>query len=372
MTATDSQTADVEARLARLKARRSPAPGEPVPSDARPARANNRPRADLDAVTTPRRRVAALTRLAVAWTTSLAMLAGAALYATRANRPSRTPPPADPRGMVVLPSARVVIGAHSPVTGDLAARVVALPTYAVDLEPVRASDYEAFLADHPRVPQPGSWTGRIAPAAVAAEPVDGVGFAAAASYCSAVGKRLPSELEWEAAAESGALHRPPNGPAEWVGEPAVATPPHFAVQRGGTRAGRTVPASSRAVVAADDPAGAGFRCAADRVAATYAADLTKAQPGWPVTNGVDTSTGFVAGQGYALAVGRSGATAQALLGLDVADGAAETRVQLTRDSDPGVEYGLVLHAGDLGAFAFVLVPARSQWRLLAVTRRASA
>ncbi len=413
MTVSESTASDVEARLARLQSRRGStagasraagpapvddaraAPRTPAITDVPPARRpDGTTRAPRWATLSRVARVARAARTPAAAAMSLALLAGAAVYAVAATRPPKPAAPASPWGMVVVPAARYVVGAMDPAPDELAARYVSLATFAIDAKPVGVTDYEEFLARHPAVAAPAAWGGRVAPATLALRPVDGVSFAAASEYCHALGKRLPTELEWEAAARGGdartypwgnalrsldgrtdrgfdvgtfGVHDAVTGPQQWVDAPAVTVPPGSAVTRGGAQDNRPSTVSRRGVLTTADGRGAGFRCAADRVASTYTADLRTAQPGWPIVSAAHSSTGFVTPAGYTLAAEARNTRVDALMPLDVGDGMVEAHVLLDRASPArGVEYGLLLHAGSHGALAFVLAPAAAQWRLLHV------
>ncbi len=407
---------EIEERLARLGARRAPraasaartatpadtpaATPAPEPRDApatpRPEAKPQRPVRSVRSVRSVRTTMLRIARLFGAIALSVALLGGAGVYAHHAYIGAAEPAPADPRGMIVIPGARYTVGAASASTDELTARSVVLAQYAIDAAPVSADDYQRFLAAHAEVAAPTSWGARVAPIHLANLAVSGVAYRGAVAYCRAVGKRLPTEFEWEAAARGYGTQRFPwgdaarvlphtdlpapfdtgpfgvraavTGPAQWVGAPAIPTASGMAIARGGRHAGVASTVSRRAVVAIDDPTGAGVRCAADRVADTYAADLHSPQSGWPTTRDGRVSIGFAPPAGYAVGVYAPGTTAGVPMHLDVADGFVEAHMQLDRTTARGsLEYGITFRSGARGSFAFVLAPSTSEWRLLHVS-----
>ena len=91
------------------------------------------------------------------------------------------------------------------------ARNLSMATFFIDRDPVTCGQYREFLARRGYSPHDGhNWLrnwGRDSagkptlPPALEMVPVTYVSFAEAASYCKAKGKRLPSTIEWQYAAQ---------------------------------------------------------------------------------------------------------------------------------------------------------------------------
>ena len=101
--------------------------------------------------------------------------------------------------------------AFYPVKGEAPQPVA---PFWLDLQPVTNAEFLAFVREHERwrrsrVPRLfaeaaylSSWAGdlELGPEAEPAQPVTFVSWFAASAYCKSVGKRLPTEAEWELAA----------------------------------------------------------------------------------------------------------------------------------------------------------------------------
>jgi formylglycine-generating enzyme required for sulfatase activity len=125
-----------------------------------------------------------------------------------------------PPGMILVPSNRFFIGPHSGRTSGFPnaakERKVKIPAFYLDRAEVTNQQYWKFLLAQPKglrhLHLPLDWQLDaneipIIPADLEDFPVTGVGWNSAASYARWTGKRLPSELEWEAAA-AGPEKRP--------------------------------------------------------------------------------------------------------------------------------------------------------------------
>lgn len=121
------------------------------------------------------------------------------------NRPSQHAP----AGMVLIPAGEFIMGTdetgysvdpasilpNKPLLKDeRPAHAVYLETFAIDRTKVRNRDYEHFAIA----------SGRSLPAGLQEadpdQPVTGLTWREAADYCDSIGKRLPTEEEWEKAA----------------------------------------------------------------------------------------------------------------------------------------------------------------------------
>jgi serine/threonine-protein kinase len=107
--------------------------------------------------------------------------------------------------MVVVPAGQTIVGDDAGEPDERPRRRIELPAFALDRTEVTAGEYGRCVA-----------AGRClassaGPAASPNLPATGVSFTDASSYCAAVGKRLPSEPEWEKAARGTDGRRYPWG-----------------------------------------------------------------------------------------------------------------------------------------------------------------
>lgn len=125
----------------------------------------------------------------------------------------------------VLPAfaADVVVGPakFAPAYPSPDQATVEIPAFRLDVVPVTEREYAGFVAAHPawrrdRVPRIKAdegylshWAGADGPGPgiLPDAPITGVSWFAAKSYCAAVGKRLPTEDEWELAAAASETSR---------------------------------------------------------------------------------------------------------------------------------------------------------------------
>jgi formylglycine-generating enzyme required for sulfatase activity len=116
------------------------------------------------------------------------------------------PPAATPTPSAPLPVSRGMVKVD-PGTFQLGSGLsVALGEYWIDAYEVTNEDYQEFL-DRTGGDPPAGWDGGALPAGKEDHPVHGVTWDQASAYCEWIGKRLPAETEWEAAAR---------GPYAWL------------------------------------------------------------------------------------------------------------------------------------------------------------
>ncbi|HEU4429879.1 MAG TPA: formylglycine-generating enzyme family protein, partial [Myxococcota bacterium] len=110
-------------------------------------------------------------------------------------------------------AARVPGGFYTPFRADAGASVVPVAPFLLDERPITNAEFLAFVTREgrwrrSRAPRAladasylSSWAGDLALGdALPGQPVTFVSWFAASAYCESVGKRLPSEAEWELAA----------------------------------------------------------------------------------------------------------------------------------------------------------------------------
>ena len=141
-----------------------------------------------------------------------------------AGRPSAAHASADANAMVRVPA-----GTYQPFfKGKNGTAPIPVQAFLLDRAPVTCADFAAFLAREPRWRKSqirqlyaesgylAGWNGDRVPAVTALEPVTSVSWFAAKAYCECEGQRLPTQVEWEWAAEGDATRSSPIRLAEAV------------------------------------------------------------------------------------------------------------------------------------------------------------
>ena len=94
----------------------------------------------------------------------------------------------EPRGMVLVPAGPFTMGADQAAPDERPQRVIELKAFFIDKHEVTNEEFEKIFPTHTFEGGQGRY------------PVAGVSFYRASEYAGAVGKRLPTEEEWEKAA----------------------------------------------------------------------------------------------------------------------------------------------------------------------------
>ena len=103
--------------------------------------------------------------------------------------------------MVAVPAGSYPVGSAKPdLLAESSRRNVDMPAYFIDLHEVTNAQYKAFVDQTGAAPPLAGWTKQGPPDDQLDHPVRAVTFEWATAYCTSLGKRLPTEGEWEIAA----------------------------------------------------------------------------------------------------------------------------------------------------------------------------
>lgn len=101
--------------------------------------------------------------------------------------------------MATIDAGTYTLGIETPDLAESPLQETQVDSFFIDIHEVTNAEYQQF-ASSVSAPAPAGWRGQRAPAGEEQHPVQGVPVAWAEAYCAAVGKRLPTEAEWEIAA----------------------------------------------------------------------------------------------------------------------------------------------------------------------------
>jgi formylglycine-generating enzyme required for sulfatase activity len=102
------------------------------------------------------------------------------------------------RSLVDVPAGKFLMGSTGGPVNEGPQRLVYLDAYQIDRYEVTVLQYRRFILATARK-APVYWSGSDYPPGQADVPVVGVSWEDASAYCAWVGKRLPTEAEWEKA-----------------------------------------------------------------------------------------------------------------------------------------------------------------------------
>lgn len=112
----------------------------------------------------------------------------------RTGKSTTTPP-----GMVPIRGERFMMGSNEADADSRPPHMVMVKSFYIDTNEVTCEEYKRFI-DEKSHPAPRGWVNGTYPVGTGKLPVTGVGWEDAVAYAQSVGKRLPTEEEWELAA----------------------------------------------------------------------------------------------------------------------------------------------------------------------------
>ena len=113
--------------------------------------------------------------------------------------PEKPPAPLIPEGMIAVTAGTYTIGRDGADPLEQPEHKADVRPFYIDRTEVTNAAYKKFVDATSHKP-PSNWTGNTFPEGKGESPVTGVSWQDAADYAAWAGKRLPTEVEWEAAA----------------------------------------------------------------------------------------------------------------------------------------------------------------------------
>ena len=140
-------------------------------------------------------------------------------------------------GMVGISAGTYSVGTDNPETNasETTTRSEDVAAYVIDTYEVTNEQYKAFI-DQQAAEPPFSWPGGEYPEDLARHPAQGVSYDWASAYCTALNKRLPTEIEWEVAARGSDARLYP-----WGDDVDAVQLPTFGTYEVGSIAGNVSP-----------------------------------------------------------------------------------------------------------------------------------
>ena len=113
--------------------------------------------------------------------------------------------------MILIPEGKFLMGDHDGQRNERPEHEVYLDAYYIDRYEVTMTEFQKYLDENLKIEPPPLWDDGMAFGDAADRPAVGVTWESANLYCQWIGKRLPTEAEWEKAARGTDGRRYPWG-----------------------------------------------------------------------------------------------------------------------------------------------------------------